>query len=84
MSSFVNNIIILVRLCAGIIMMLLGLVVGLIYLIGIIDPVGAKLSDDADPFGDPTISITQHLIMILITLSLFISAYFCLKLDKNN
>jgi uncharacterized protein YjeT (DUF2065 family) len=31
-----------------------GLIVVLVGLLGIIDPVGTKLADDADPFGEPS------------------------------
>ena len=43
----------LLRICFGSIFILSGLLGVIIGIFGIIDPVGAKMADDADPFGVP-------------------------------
>lgn len=48
----------------------LGLLVGFLEVIAIIDPVGTKMADDGDPFGDPYIPLPQHLFFIVLTILL--------------
>lgn len=52
-----------------------GIIIGLVELIALLDPVGTKMADDADPFGDPYISWYAHAIYILITLGCFYLGY---------
>lgn len=40
------------RRAVGILILVVALVAAVVYL-SVMDPVGAKLADDADPFGDP-------------------------------
>lgn len=59
----------ILRIIGGLFFMLVGAVGVLIGIIGIIDPVGSKMSDDADPFGVPPTfaeSLTLTLLFILI------------------
>ncbi len=58
-------------LLAGIFLFGIGVLLGLLELIAIIDPVGTKMADDSDPFGDPHIPWYVHTIYILITISCF-------------
>ncbi len=61
-----------------------GLLIGFLELIAIIDPVGTKMSDDSDPFGDPTISIWQHIVFTIISLGcLVISGLLLKRIDKR-
>lgn len=48
----------------------IGLLVGFFEFLAIVDPVGTKMSDDADPFGDPYISPLEHFFFIAITVGL--------------
>jgi hypothetical protein len=43
----------LVKIFFSITSVLVGLIIMLVAITGIIDPVGTKLADDNDPFGDP-------------------------------
>jgi hypothetical protein len=58
---------------------LIGIVISGITILGIIDPVGAKMADDSDPFGDPYIPFWQHLIFFAISLMFFVASYFLVK-----
>ena len=62
----------------------LGLLIGGLEVLAIVDPVGTKMSDDADPFGDPTISIWQHIVMVVLATCCFvISALLLKRMDKR-
>jgi hypothetical protein len=61
----------------------MGLLIGLLEIVAIVDPVGTKMSDDSDPFGDPTISIWQHLVFILVTLALIAGGSWFLRLANK-
>ena len=39
-------------------------------LIALIDPIGTKMADDLDPFGDPHVPWQQHAALILVTIAL--------------
>lgn len=61
----------IIRIGAGLIVMLFGGLGILLGIIAIIDPVGTKMSDDADPFGVPPTfieSLNLTVIFILIFL----------------
>lgn len=59
----------------------IGLLLGLLEIVAIVDPVGTKMADDADPFGDPYISPLQHAIFIILTLAFFaLSIWFLRRL----
>ena len=69
---------------AGLVLGAIGLLVGLIEVIAIVDPVGTKMSDDADPFGNPHIPIQQHIVFVCITLLLLTStAWLFHQSDKD-
>jgi hypothetical protein len=57
----------------------IGLLVGLLEVIAIIDPVGTKLADDADPLGDPYILPVQHAFHILLTVGLLSASYWLMR-----
>lgn len=59
----------------------LGLLFGLLEFLAIVDPVGTKMSDDADPLGDPTIPIWQHAIFVFVTLFLLATGLWLVKLS---
>ena len=48
--------------CFGVILLALGLVGNIVAILGVIDPAGAKLSDDADPFGSPPTLLNSILV----------------------
>ncbi len=56
-----------------------GTIIGLIELIALFDPVGTKMADDADPFGNPHIPWYVHAIYILVTLSCFYFGYLLMR-----
>ena len=42
------------RRTVGVLLLAIGGIAAVIYVLGLIDPVGTKMSDDGDPFGTPT------------------------------
>jgi hypothetical protein len=58
------------------VLILFGLLLSGLTVIAILDPVGTKMADDADPFGDPYVPFWQHLIFFGIAGICFVAAYF--------
>ena len=54
----------------GLVVGAVGILTGLVEVLAVVDPVGTKLSDDADPLGNPRISLLQHLFLVAMTLAL--------------
>lgn len=71
-------------LTIGLVLLLafIGLLLSGLTVIAILDPVGTKMADDADPFGDPYVPFWWHLIFFAISAACFIGAYFLLKNRK--
>ena len=42
----------------------------LVEFMALIDPVGMKLADDLDPFGDPHVPWYEHAVLILVIIAL--------------
>ncbi|MDQ3131023.1 MAG: hypothetical protein M3Q99_09710 [Acidobacteriota bacterium] len=61
----------LVRIGSGWILTLFGALGILVAVIGIIDPVGSKMSDDSDPFGVPH-TFTESLAIAIFYVLIFI------------
>ena len=57
-------------LCIG----FFGLIAALIGLLAIYDPIGVKMSDDSDPFGEP-ISVYESIVITLIFVSISIYGF---------
>ena len=57
----------------------LAALLGLLEFIAIVDPVGTKMTDDADPFGDPYIPLYVHFIWIFVILGFTAIAIWMLK-----
>ena len=74
----------LLLILSGLVVGAAGLLTGLLEVLAVVDPVGTKLSDDADPLGDPSISVLQHLFFVVMTLALLIlSAWLLHRSDKD-
>ena len=72
------------KLAASILFAIAGVLV-LLELISLIDPVGTKMADDLDPFGDPHIAWYQHAAFILVTIALaWIAGWLWRAKGKNN
>jgi hypothetical protein len=72
------------KLAASILFAIAG-VLALLELISLIDPVGTKMADDLDPFGDPHITWYQHAAFILVTIALAsIAGWLWRTKGKNN
>lgn len=54
----------------------IGILVGILEIIALIDPVGTKMSDDSDPFGNPYQPWYVHAAFILFTIACFGFGYF--------
>ncbi|CAN5628465.1 hypothetical protein BH20ACI4_BH20ACI4_24980 [soil metagenome] len=62
----------------------LGSLIGLLEIIALIDPVGTKMADDADPFGNPYIPWYVHAFYIVFVLACFGFGFWLFnKADKN-
>ena len=48
----------------------LAAILALLELMQLIDPVGTKMADDLDPFGDPHVAWYEHAALILATILL--------------
>ena len=57
------------KLTASILFAIAG-ILAFLELISLIDPVGIKIADDLDPFGDPQIAWYQHAVLVLVTIAL--------------
>jgi hypothetical protein len=57
------------KLAASILFAIAG-VLALLEFIALTDPVGTKMADDLDPFGDPHMAWYQHAAFILVTIAL--------------
>ena len=64
----------MLKVLAGLFFFCLGILVGFFELVALLDPVGTKLSDDSDPFGNPYIPWQQHAVYIVFVLACF---WFC-------
>lgn len=60
----------LLLLLRGFVVGAIGLLIGLLEVLAVIDPAGTKLSDDSDPLGDPSIPFYKHLVFVGVTLAL--------------
>jgi hypothetical protein len=69
----------ILKITLSFVLTLIGILISGITILGIIDPVGTKMSDDSDPFGDPYIPFWQHLIFFAISLMFFVASYFLVK-----
>jgi hypothetical protein len=59
--------------------MLLGLIVGLVEIFALIDPVGTKMADDADPFGNPHEPWYKHAIYIAFVIGCFLVSFLLVR-----
>ena len=57
------------KLAASILFAVAG-VLALLEFIALIDPVGTKIADDLDPFGEPHVDSYQHAVFILAIVAL--------------
>ena len=67
------------RIFIAILLLLVAGLLGIVQLIAIIDPVGTKMADDGDPFGNPYVPWYQHAIFILIIIACVAIASRCLR-----
>lgn len=68
------------RIVCAIVMLLGAAVLGLVECMAILDPVGTKMADDADPFGNASIHWTQHAALVVIVVACVAGA--CLLLGR--
>ena len=72
------------QIILGLFFLGLGSLVGLIEIIALIDPVGTKMADDSDPFGNPYIPWYVHVFYIVFALACFgFSFWLFHRADKN-
>lgn len=61
----------------GLVLLTLGMGGSVVAILGIIDPAGAKLSDDGDPFGAPS-TLLNSILVCLTYLSIGLAGLFLL------
>jgi hypothetical protein len=71
------------KLAASVLFAIAG-VLALLEFIAVIDPVGTKMADDIDPFGDPHVAWYQHAAFILITIALASIACWLWRKSKSD
>ena len=71
------------KIIASMLFALAGLL-ALLEFIALIDPVGTKMADDADPFGDPYIAWYQHAAFILVTIAFVMIGCWLLRAKGKN
>ena len=64
---------------AGLLLGSLGLLTGVLEMLALIDPIGTRMADDSDPFGDPYISPLEHAIFIILTLAMISASIWLLS-----
>lgn len=64
---------------SSVFLILIGALFTLSNIIAILDPVGTKMADDADPFGDPSIQWPVVIVLFVIAAICFTAAGFILK-----
>lgn len=61
-----------------------GILFGSLEIVALLDPVGTKMADDSDPFGNPHIPWQQHAAFIIFVLGCFGLCYvFWRDVNKN-
>ena len=72
------------RLMASILLLLFAGVLGVVQFLAIVDPVGTKMADDGDPFGDPYVPWYQHAVFILIIIACVVVAFRLMRRTQAN
>jgi len=72
------------RLMASILLLLFAGVLGVAQFLAIVDPVGTKMADDGDPFGDPYVPWYQHAVFILIIIACVVVAFRLMRRTQAN
>ena len=67
------------RIIIAIILLLSAGLLSIIELIDIVDPVGSKMADDGDPFGNPHVPWYQHAVFIIIIIACVVIASLLLR-----
>src|SRR5688500_11534599 len=62
------------RIVVAILLLLVAGLLGVVQLIAVIDPVGTKMADDGDPFGNRFVPWYQHAIFILVIIACVVIA----------
>ncbi len=71
------------KLAASILLAIAG-ILALFESIALIDPVGTKMADDLDPFGDPNMAWYQHAAFILVTIAVALIACWLWRTKGKN
>ena len=62
----------------------IGLLTGLVGVISILDPVGAKMSDDSDPFGSTRGIVLGGVVILAIGIAITIGGFFLItRMDRK-
>jgi hypothetical protein len=69
----------LIKGAISVFLFLLGFLVLGVEVIGLVDPVGSKMADDGDPFGDPYRPWYFHASYFAFVIGCFVVAYFIAK-----
>jgi hypothetical protein len=70
------------RRAAGFLLLAVGPMVALVHVIGLLDPVGSKLSDDGDPFGTPP-PASESIIALVVCAALVVLGVWLVRTKKT-
>jgi len=69
------------RRAAGFLLLAVAPMVALVHVIGLLDPVGSKLSDDGDPFGTPP-PASESIVALVVCAALVILGVWLVRTKK--
>lgn len=71
------------RIASAILLLLVAAALGLVESLAVLDPVGTKMADDSDPFGDPSVPWAQHAAFVVAMLACVGGACLLLRRGKG-
>jgi hypothetical protein len=62
----------------------IGLMIGGVAILGMIDPVGSKMSDDSDPFGSTNGLVVNGILLLIVSMAMLATSAFVIwRIDKK-
>ena len=72
------------RMVAAILFLVIAAALGILEVLAVVDPVGTKMADDGDPFGNPYVPWTQHAGSVAAIIACVAAAALLLRPRKKN
>ena len=64
-------------------LLLLAAVLGALHLLAVVDPVGTKMADSGDPFGDPSIPLSVHPMYFAVEVTCVLTAVYLFRRKRR-